>query len=81
MPKQSVTPQPTFSHELLEQAIQKHCLLALTGEYERLPKERQLILIAWIREANRLRIDQRKRVALILEARKLGLIDDIKRLE
>ena len=80
MSKQSDTQQPLCSAGLLEQAIQKHCLLALTGEYETLPKEKQLILIAWVRETNKLRIDQRKRVALILEARKLGLIEDIKRL-
>lgn len=81
MQAQSEGRQHTYSHDLLEQAIQKHCLLALTGEYEQLPRERQLILIAWVREANRLRIDQRKRVALIIEARKLGLIEDVKKLE
>lgn len=46
-----------------------------------MPKARQLTLIAWIREANKRLIDERKRVALIIEARKLGLIEDIKRLE
>lgn len=74
-------PQESYSGELLAQAIHKHCYLALSGEYENLPKERQLVLIAWIREANKRLIDERKRVALILEARKLGLIEDVKRLE
>lgn len=81
MSKTSNSQQNNCSQALLAEAIRKHCLLALSGEYEQLPAEKQLILIAWIREANKRLIDERKRVALIVEARKLGLIEDIKQLE
>lgn len=69
------------SQRLMAEAIHKHCLLALTGQYEKLPKQKQLILISWVREANKRLIDERKRVALILEARKLGLVSDTKLLD
>lgn len=46
-----------------------------------MPKEKQLLLISWVREANKRLIDERKCVALIVEARKLGLIQEIQRLD
>jgi hypothetical protein len=77
----SKEPQDDYSAEALERAIQKHLWRSLSGEYTKMPKAEQLLLISWVREAQSFRLEQRKRADLIIRARKLGLIDDIKRLE
>ena len=69
-----------YTQQTLAELIHKHCFLALSGGYKKLPKSKQLMFINWIREANKRLIDERKRVQLIMEAKKMGFASEAKRL-
>lgn len=74
-----VSPE-SCSQAALAKLIHHHCYMALSGGYKKLPKRDQLLFISWIREANKRLIDERKRVQLVLEAKRLGFGGEAKRL-